>query len=161
VAHELIFRPYSSQDRKACLALFDANCPAYFASNERADYEEFLATVPKSYELCLIDDEVAGAFGLIGTDTARRRLSWIMLDPRSQGRGVGRAIMNYVAAIAVADGIPVVDIAASHISAPFFARFGAITVNVTDNGWGPGMHRVDMELRVGHGISSNGVRGQV
>jgi GNAT superfamily N-acetyltransferase len=126
-----------------------------------ADYEDFLATVPKSYELCLIDDEVAGAFGLIGTDTARRRLNWIMLDPRNQGLGVGRAIMNYVAALAVADGIPVVDIAASQMSAPFFARFGAVTVNVTDNGWGPGMNRVDMEWRVTSAIAPYAARGQL
>jgi hypothetical protein len=39
-------------------------------------------------------------------------------------------------------------IAASHRSAPFFARFGAETVRETPDGWGPGMHRIDMELTV-------------
>ena len=29
------FRPYEAADRERCLALFDANCPAYFAANER------------------------------------------------------------------------------------------------------------------------------
>jgi hypothetical protein len=38
------------------------------------------------------------------------------------------------------------DVAASQHSAPFFARFGARELARTDDGWGPGMHRVDMEL---------------
>ena len=36
------FRAYQPADREACLALFDENCPAFFAPNEREDYEAFL-----------------------------------------------------------------------------------------------------------------------
>jgi hypothetical protein len=44
-----------------------------------------------------------------------------------------------------------VKIAASHLSAPFFAKFGAVPLRTTDDGWGPGMHRVDMIWHVdGH-----------
>jgi GNAT superfamily N-acetyltransferase len=143
---KVTFRPYSSEKKEACLDLFDANCPEFFASNERADYLRFLDTGPGGYELCLIDDEVAGAFGLIVNGASRRRLNWIMLDPQFQGLGAGRAIMERVAALATSEGIQVVDIAASHKSAPFFARFGAVTMTVTHDGWGSGMHRVDMEL---------------
>jgi GNAT superfamily N-acetyltransferase len=84
----------------------------------------------------------------MGDDAARRRLNWIMLDPRFQGHGAGRAIMERVAARAVRQGIQVVDIAASHKSEAFFARFGAVTMTVTPDGWGSDMHRVDMELRL-------------
>jgi GNAT superfamily N-acetyltransferase len=143
---EVAFRPYSRGDREICLGLFDANCPEFFAPNERADYLRFLESSPSGYELCLVNSEVAGAFGLIGDGTSRRRLNWIMLNPKFQGLGAGRAIMERVAALASADGIQVVDIAASQKSAPFFARFGAVTLKVIDNGWGSGMHRVDMEL---------------
>lgn len=140
------FRPYLSTDRDICLGLFDANCPDFFAPNERTDYVAFLDSSPSGYELCLIGYDVAGAFGLIGNDVSRRRLNWIMLNPQLHGRGVGRAIMENVVALAASEGIQAIDIAASQKSAPFFARFGAITMTVTDNGWGPGMHRVDMKL---------------
>jgi GNAT superfamily N-acetyltransferase len=143
---QVTFRPYSSNDRERCLGLFDANCPEFFAPNERADYLSFLETSENGYELCLIDDEIAGAFGLSGNDASRRRLNWIMLNPQFQGLGAGRAIMEKVAVLAASAGIQVVDIAASHMSAAFFARFGAVAMKVIDNGWGPGMHRVDMEL---------------
>jgi len=146
MSSKVTFRPYSRTDREACLGLFDANCPEFFAPNERTDYLAFLDSSPRGYELCLIDDDVAGAFGLIGNGVSRRRLNWIMLNPQFQGLGAGRAIMENVAALAASEGIQVVDIAASQKSAPFFAKFGAVTMTVTDNGWGSGMHRVDMEL---------------
>jgi GNAT superfamily N-acetyltransferase len=142
------FKPYTSYDREICLDLFDANCPQFFAPNERADYASFLDAGPQDYELCLVDGQVAGAFGLIGNGDVRRRLNWIMLDPRFHGFGAGRAIMSRVVARAAFDGVQAVDIAASHKSAPFFEKCGAVTMAVTENGWGPGMHRVDMELLV-------------
>lgn len=89
---------------------------------------------------------MAGAFGLIGDAGSRRRLNWIMLNPQFQGRGGGRAIMDRVAALAASKKVQVVEIAASQKSAPFFARFGAVTLRIIENGWGAGMHRVDMEL---------------
>ena len=143
---KITFRLYSATDRRSCLDLFDANCPEYFAWNERVDYQRFLDAGSTGYELCLIDEAIAGAFGLIGNDASRRRLNWIMLNPKFHGVGAGRAIMERIAALAVSEGLDVVDIAASHKSAQFFAKFGAVTTTVTENGWGPGMHRVDMQL---------------
>ncbi|HEU5136852.1 MAG TPA: GNAT family N-acetyltransferase [Steroidobacteraceae bacterium] len=156
----ITFKPYSSDSREICLRLFDANCPDFFAPNERDDYLRFLETVPEGYELCLIDDEVAGAFGLIGNDASRRRLNWIMLNPVFHGLGIGRAIMEWVSVRAASEGIQVVEIAASHKSASFFARFGAVTRKVTDNGWGLGMHRVDMELPLTPDTSLEQARGR-
>jgi hypothetical protein len=31
------FRPYSGMDREACIDLFNANCPEFFAANEHTD----------------------------------------------------------------------------------------------------------------------------
>jgi GNAT superfamily N-acetyltransferase len=163
----LRFRRYGTVDREGCLTLFDANCPAAFAPNERGEYEAFLdaQAEAEAYEVCVMDDEIVGAFGLGGDGALRLR--WIMVHPQRQGRGIGTSVMDRVreAALAVArdeaqrgaaqkggdsarGGGAVVQIAASHRSAPFFARFGARPVRVTPDGWGPGMHRIDMELTV-------------
>ena len=143
---QVTFRPYSRDDKESCLGLFDANCPEFFAPNERADYQRFLEVGSSGYELCLINDEVAGAFGLMGDADTRRRLNWIMLNPRFRGLGAGRATMERVVSLASFERVQFVDIAASQKSAPFFARFGAVTLKVIDNGWGAGMHRIDTEL---------------
>jgi GNAT superfamily N-acetyltransferase len=157
---EITFKSYSNDYKTTCLGLFDANCPEFFAPNERADYSSFLEKSPVGYEVCLVEDAIAGAFGLIGDSAPRGRLNWIMLNPRFQGRGAGRAIMERVVARASSAGILAIDIAASQKSAPFFARFGAVTLNVIENGWGVGMHRVDMELPLRRDSSLRRARGQ-
>ena len=152
---EPTFAPYREEHRGRCLEVFDANCPGSFAPNERAEFAVFLDEVPDGYEVCLVDGVVAGAFGLLAAprpdEPGRLRINWIMIDPDVQGRGVGRAMMERARARARGHGAhdPVaIDIAASHVSAPFFARFGASEVGRTEDGWGPGMHRVDMVMRV-------------
>ena len=142
------FRPYSVSDKGACLAIFDANCPANFAPNERDDYKTFLDTNPAAYEVCIVNDVVAGAFGLIGDDVQRKSLNWILIDPSLQGFGIGSAIMDRVVTIGRDSGLSLLDIAASHKSAPFFARFGAVSETVVEDGWGPGMTRVNMVLHL-------------
>ena len=128
------------------MALFDANCPDYFAPNERYNYVNFLANDPGGYEVCEMDGAIVGAFGLSDVDDATMTLNWIMLHPDSQGMGVGSSIMAHAIKHAVDAGAAELTIAASHRSAPFFGKFGAKTVATIENGWGPGMHRVDMTI---------------
>jgi GNAT superfamily N-acetyltransferase len=146
------FRPSTAGDRAACLAIFDANCPEFFAPNERADYAAFLDSASDAYTIVLSAGRAIGAYGVFpGAAPGECRLSWILLDPASHGRGIGRAVMSRAAADARAQGASVMRIAASHKSAPFFARFGATVVRTTPDGWGPGMHRVDMDMPIGPG----------
>jgi GNAT superfamily N-acetyltransferase len=143
------FEPCHARHKGGCLALFDANCPTYFAANERADYEAFLDDLDGNYWVRLQGSTAIAAFGL--TDGARighLSLNWIMVHPEFHGGGLGRSIMTAVEMHARAAGAELVDIAASHLSAPFFARFGAREVGQIADGWGPAMHRVDMELRL-------------
>lgn len=143
----IAFAPYQPADRAACLALFDANAPAFFSPNERDDYLTFLEEPGAGYEVCRSAGRVVGAFGVQPSPPDACHLRWIMLAPDAQGRGIGSAIMARVAEKAGEQGRVLVRIAASHKSAPFFARFGARIMTTTPDGWGPGMHRVDMEWR--------------
>lgn len=145
---KVIFRSYAAADREACISVFDANCPEFFAPNERQDFEEFLEQEPADYEICEGDGKVLGAFGLFVDGENTKTLNWILLDPQTQGMGVGSKIMKRVIQLGHTSQTKVVKIAASHKSAPFFARFGASKKTLTENGWGPGMDRVDMELQL-------------
>ena len=62
--------------------------------------------------------------------------------------GIGSAMMQRALAQAGDLGLKQIVIAASHLSAPFFVKFGAVVVSETHDGWGPGMHRWDMELHL-------------
>ena len=144
----MTFRPYRASDKHICIDIFDANCPEYFAPNERPDYEEFLDSAPQDYEICERDGRVLGAFGLIAHSEKEKTINWILLDPQAQGMGVGSDIMRRVIHRSRESDSTAVRIAASHKSAPFFAHFGATTKSTTKDGWGPGMDRVDMEISI-------------
>ena len=144
---ELQFRMYDSSRLDACIELFDENCPQFFAKNEREDYLEFLRSQPGTYEVGLSNGQIVAAYGMsINLQLNRGRLSWIMVSPLSKGRGVGAGIMCRVKEIAEGKGVVAIDIAASHLSAPFFNKFGAKKLKTINDGWGPNMHRIDMEL---------------
>jgi GNAT superfamily N-acetyltransferase/diadenosine tetraphosphate (Ap4A) HIT family hydrolase len=144
-----VFLPYEPRHREGCLALFDQNCPDHFAPNERADFAHFLDASPHGYLVTLAGDEVIAAFGVTdGGRTGRRRINWILVSSAAQGHGLGAVMMREAISRTTAANASVLEIAASHRSAPFFAKFGAYPIRHIDNGWGMGMHRVDMELRV-------------
>jgi predicted N-acetyltransferase YhbS len=148
MSNEVAFRPYAPADQQCCLEIFDRNCPEFFSPNERADYVSFLAACPDNYEVCCIGSAVVGACGLIGSDTESRNLNWILLASNLQGAGIGSTMMRRVIEAARALRLKHIRIAASHKSAAFFARFGAVATQSITDGWGPGMHRMDMELRL-------------
>lgn len=141
-----LFRAYRDTDRQICLTIFAANCPEFFAPNEREDYEEFLAEVPADYEVCEADGRVVGAYGLLADGADDKQLNWILLDPQMQGVGIGKKIMERVIHQGRESKARQVNIAASQKSAPFFARFGAASIATIIEGWGPGLDRVDMVL---------------
>jgi GNAT superfamily N-acetyltransferase len=143
---KVTFRPYRRDDESACLAIFDANCPAFFAPNERAEYEAYLDSVPDSYEVCEVDGRVRGGFGIADAGDGASVISWILLSPEVQGMGIGSKVMNRVVRKSRQWDAKLVRIATSPKAADFFARFGAVRQSTTKNGWGPDMDRVDMEL---------------
>ncbi len=145
---EFSFRPFTSTDKESCLAIFDANCPEFFAGYERDEYVDFLDEYTEGYEVCEADDELLGAFGLYVDDDGDHRLTWIMLSPNQQGRGIGSAMMKRVFARCSESAAAVLKLATSDKAAPFFEKFGATTTSYTEDGWAPGLHRVDMVVEV-------------
>lgn len=139
------FLPYEPAHRDACLAIFDQNSPEFFAPNERSDYAAFLDQSGDDYCVALQDGRVVGGYAMCLAGKGVMSLRWILIARETQGRGIGHVIMTR--ALNGARKLKAkLAIAASHKSAPFFAKFGAKEIKTTQNGWGPGMHRVDMEL---------------
>lgn len=138
------FKDYKARDKDACLSLFNENCPAYFAPNEKADFEEFLDSHPDGYQLCIMDDKVVGVFDVIPKDKDECSIVWIMLGEAAQGKGIGTKMMEEALAKAVKLNARKIHIATSHVAYKFFENFGAAIIKETENGWGPNMHKIDM-----------------
>lgn len=145
----MIFVDYTNEWFNDCLTLFDKNCPLFFAENERNDYSKYLLNLTDDYKVALSDGKVIEAFGLsINKTTNKSRVTWIMVCPTEKGKGIGTKLMAYIKKYALDKNSGGIDIAASHLSAPFFAKFGAKATNFIEHGWGVDMHRVDMVINL-------------
>ncbi|MEX2964643.1 GNAT family N-acetyltransferase [Microbulbifer sp. TYP-18] len=139
---------YKSEYREICRSIFLKNVPDFFAENEESPFLEFLDSAPSIYRIVLLDQEVIGSFGVTEIMVGEAgRISWIMLDPAKQGVGAGRYMIDECLSIANDYKLGALKISASHLSEAFFKYFGASREGFVKDGWGKGMHRVDMLLQ--------------
>lgn len=144
-------RCYQPADRDACLALFDANAPAYFDPGERKAFEEYLARPLGRF--AVVDEEGQRIIGCGGVMTSREgkiaNLVWGMVAPDCHRRGLGRLLtLERLGWIASMDGVERVVMDTTQKTAPFYMRLGFAVTNTTPGGYGPGLDRVDMELKL-------------
>ncbi|QDE31982.1 GNAT family N-acetyltransferase [Shewanella polaris] len=145
--NKLVFLDYCDLYFEECIALFDKNCPEFFANNERQDYVEFLEKQAKTYKIGQIEGKIVAVFGLdIDEKNNRASITWIMTCPSVHGKGLGTQMISYAKNIAVDCKVTHIDIATSHLLTAFFEKFGAKKTTKIKDGWGPNMHRVDMVL---------------
>jgi hypothetical protein len=99
-----------------------------------------------------------GAYGLYADGPDRLALRWIIVSAAAQQRGLGSMMMSrIVTGLRESEGVTL-RISASHRSAPFFAKFGARELTTIPDGWGPGMHRVEMELLLHRNAAASSAR---
>jgi len=150
--HGLLFRPYEENDRAACLDIFDGNVPRYFDRSERAGFTEDLERSGSRtpYFVLIQHARIIGCGGLvISSDGTRSGLSWGMVDPAHQRRGMGAALLRYrLAYLQTMPLMRAVELSTSQHTQGFYQRFGFAVVDVVRDGFGPGLDRVDMVLHL-------------
>ena len=143
--NELIFSDYHPSDRPTCSALFERNCPAYFAIEERSAYQAFLEAQPKPYWIAWTDNVAVACYGVtIERDVAG--IDWIMVDPSYQSKGVGDAMVKRAINLFNKHNVKEVKVATSQHANHFFERYGLVETSTTLHGWGQGMHKIDMVM---------------
>ena len=146
-------RPFAAADGPACLALFDGNVPRFFAPEERADFEAYLAGPalgPDPFLVLEQDGALVGCGGLCRVAaTDQVTLAWGMVDRARHRQGLGRVLTETRLALARdMAGIKAVTLNTSQHTQGFYARFGFVVEKITPDGFGPGLDRWDMILRL-------------
>ncbi len=146
-----IYRPYAKTDRDSCLRLFDSNTPAFFSTAERPDFTRFLDGGPSDYGVIVSLGEVVACGGyVVESDGLTASLCWGMVDRERHKAGLGRQLTAArLQAIRATSGVRFVRLDTSQHTQGFYARFGFEAEAVARDGYGPGLDRVDMVLRLG------------
>ncbi|NTT84677.1 GNAT family N-acetyltransferase [Tabrizicola fusiformis] len=147
-----LFRPFRPDDITACLALFDGNCPRFFAPSEREEFASFLtAPRPSDAPYLVLEDEgdilACGGIEISGPDA---HLTWGMVARDRHGQRLGTRLTE--ARLALARTLPGVErliLSTSQHTQGFYAGFGFAVTAHTPDGFGPGLDRVDMALLLG------------
>jgi ribosomal protein S18 acetylase RimI-like enzyme len=141
-------RAYDNADKAACLAIFDSNCPKYFAPHERDEFSEFLDTPTCTYYVLEQDSAILGCGGY-WTDGERAVMCWGMVDNAWHGTGLGKWLLLYRwHIICQAAPTALLEINTSQHTFGFFEKLGLEVVKITPNGYGENIDRYDMRLQL-------------
>lgn len=143
-------KPFSAPDREACLSIFDGNVPKYFGAEERGEFEAFLNDLPGPYFTLQINGEIVGCGGYgnrDGNNEGRGFFCWGMVAQQHHKKGYG-TILAEMRIEAMRDDplVKSVRLNTSQHTAPFYARFGFETTNVTKDGFSKGLDDHEMQL---------------
>src|SRR6476661_10435515 len=89
-------RAYQNSDKEAVLNLLNLNTPIFFANEEKPGFEEYLNNQSRYYYVVEVDGIVVGSGGFnLFDDLELVRISWDMVHPLYQGKGLGKALLLY------------------------------------------------------------------
>ena len=143
-------RPYAQDDREHCLGVFDSNAEQSFAQDERGSFNQFLEDTDCPYFVMEHAGAIVGCGGYrVLAEQHAARLVWGMVRADLHKQGLGRFLLLFrLREIGRLNGIEVVELETSTISATFFTKQGFQVVNVIRDGFGPGLDRVKMVKRL-------------
>lgn len=139
-------RPYRETDRMAVLQLLALNTPAYFAETEKADFEHYLDHEREQYFVVEHENSVVGCGG-INLDLAQHtaKISWDIIHPDFQGKGIGRALLQHrIRILRQTENVRNISVRISQLAWPFYAKNGFVLQQVFENYWAEGFDMYEM-----------------
>lgn len=144
----MIIRPYTPADDDAILELLRLNTPRYFAESEEADLLDYLSNHIDHYYIVEIDGSIMGCGGFNrAADGKSGVLSWDIIHPDSQGKGVGSALAQHRIDAMRELGVENIGVRTSQQAYKFYEKMGFILKEFVKDYWAPGFDLYDMDLK--------------
>jgi GNAT superfamily N-acetyltransferase len=148
---EPIIRPFLGTDLKACLRLFESNCPPFFDPSERADFEQFLTDPADrgTYFVLELGGEALACGGVFVEPGGVGGLSWGMVRQDRQRQGLGTVLTDFrLEHLRCVPGVREVRIDTSQHTEAYYARHGFLVTSRREDGFAPGLHEIKMSLHL-------------
>lgn len=139
-------RSYIETDKEALLRLLEANVPLYFSVEEIADYKQYLETEIEQYFVVEEDGVLLGGGGInILENQKEGRISWDVIAPSSQGKGIGRDLLLYrLAILKNTTSVQHIRVRTSQVVYPFYEKYGFVSKEIKKDFWAEGLDLYDM-----------------
>lgn len=146
-----MIRLHTSSDRPYLLALLQLNTPRYFAPEEEKDFIEYLEHHSQNYLVVEHSGRIIGAGGFnTGFDNGRTvRISWDIIHPDFQGKGIGTGLTLYrIEQIKKITGVTKIVVRTSQLACDFYQKMGFELESIEKDFWAKGFDLYQMKLMV-------------
>ncbi|MGV3588986.1 MAG: GNAT family N-acetyltransferase [Adhaeribacter sp.] len=143
-----MIREYSGEDKNELLNLLRLNTPQYFAPSEEADFINYLSLHIEDYFVVEHNGEIIGSGGInYFTHNHEACLSWDIIHPDFQGRGIGKALTQH--RINLLQNNPVINIVCvrtTQLVYEFYQKSGFVLEKTEKDFWAKGFDLYQMKL---------------
>ncbi|MBC5775486.1 GNAT family N-acetyltransferase [Pontibacter sp. KCTC 32443] len=143
-----MIRPYTPTDKPSLIALLKLNIPLYFAEAEEADFIEYLEQHLEDYFVVEEDNIIVGAGGInYFPDEKLVRISWDIVHPAYQGKGIGSSLMQHrINYIRKQPGVNLIVVRTTQLVYPFYQKMGFKLVKTERDYWAEGFDLYEMHM---------------
>lgn len=145
-----MIRPYKPEDQQVLIALLRENTPQYFAPEEEAGFVNYLQKYAQHHYVYTEDEKVLGCAGYSWQpEKEKGMVAWFVVDPNQQGKGIGRALLNYcIDALKQVEDLKKIVVRTSQLVYPFFEKSGFVLISTEKDYWAPGFDLYYMEIEL-------------
>jgi [ribosomal protein S18]-alanine N-acetyltransferase len=143
-----MIRPYALSDKQALIDMLRLNTPAYFAPGEEGELVDYLDNKREDYFVVEEAGQVIGSGGLNYFDNNTWvRISWDLVHPDFQGRGIGKALTLFRINRAREKGtVRFIQVRTSQLVYPFYQKLGFELEKIEKDFWAKGFDLYQMKM---------------
>jgi len=146
--NKIKIREYMPEDKPRLMEIFKLHVPAYFATTEINDLDNYLDHEIETYFVAEANGKIVGAGGInLDINNKTGKISWDFIDPSFQGRGIGQELLNKrIKLLKSTEGIEIIEVRTSQLAYKFYEKNRFIIKEIIKDYWAEGLDLYRMNL---------------
>ena len=148
-----MIRKYKEKDKLDLIRLLRLNTPNFFSPSEEKDFVDYLNEHSEDYYVIEESNEIIGAGGFnSGFDNgATMRISWDMIHPQKQGKGIGTKLTKFrIDKIKKNSQINKIVVRTTQLVYGFYEKIGFQLEKVEKDFWAVGFDLYEMKIEINY-----------
>ena len=145
-----MIRAYRTSDKDRLIDLFKINIPKYFDASEEKEFFDYLDKYIESYYVVEEDGIIIGSGGInYFPDDQVARISWDIIHPDFQGKGIGRKLTEYrIEQIKQQPGFNKIVVRTTQHVYQFYEKLGFAIERIEKDFWAKGFDLYQMNIDI-------------
>ena len=146
---EINIRSYTLKDKNQVIDLLQLNTPAYFSQEEEKDLIFYLDHELEDYFVVEYQNKIVGCGGInFSGDPTKGKISWDILHPDYQGKGIGTQLLNYrIKKLKSLNQVKTILVRTTQLVFKFYEKNGFELKEVIKDYWAKGFDLYKMEYK--------------